>query len=197
MEIVIRGDKIKVTQAINDYLKDKLSKLEKYIEDYDNIRATVVVKVKNHEQKVEVTIPLKKFILRAEESKEDLRLKTANETADLKKYLDRIKGYEAKKNEILKNKQQLTALDNSRITCTKRVEELKKNILAKGNLICALVTISFNCDDCPNKANIPCNLVKIVLIICVYPLEMKKYTKRPNATIFNPIKIKPRVTSFS
>ena len=72
MEIVIRGDKIKVTQAINDYLKDKLSKLEKYIEDYDNIRATVVVKVKNHEQKVEVTIPLKKFILRAEESKEDL-----------------------------------------------------------------------------------------------------------------------------
>ena len=74
---------------------------------------------------------------------------------------------------------------------------LKKNILAKGNLICALVAISFNCDDCPNKANIPCNLVKIVLIICVYPLEMKKYTKRPNATIFNPIKIKPRVTSFS
>ena len=72
MEIVIRGDKIKVTQAINDYLRDKLSKLEKYIEDYDNVRATVVVKVKNHEQKVEVTIPLKKFILRAEESKEDL-----------------------------------------------------------------------------------------------------------------------------
>ena len=70
MEIVIRGDKIKVTQAINDYLRDKLSKLEKYIEDYDNVRATVVVKVKNHEQKV--TIPLKKFILRAEESKEDL-----------------------------------------------------------------------------------------------------------------------------
>ena len=29
-------------------------------------------KVKNHEQKVEVTIPLKKFILRAEESREDL-----------------------------------------------------------------------------------------------------------------------------
>ena len=43
MEIVIRGDKIKVTQAINDYLRDKLSKLEKYIEDYDNVRATVVV----------------------------------------------------------------------------------------------------------------------------------------------------------
>lgn len=72
MEIIIRGDKIKVTQAINDYLKDKLSKLEKYIDDYENVRATVVVKVKNHEQKVEVTIPLKKFILRAEETKEDL-----------------------------------------------------------------------------------------------------------------------------
>lgn len=72
MEILIRGDKIKVTQSINDYLKEKLSKLEKYIDNYNNVRATVVIKVKNHEQKVEVTIPLKKFILRAEESREDL-----------------------------------------------------------------------------------------------------------------------------
>ncbi len=72
MEILIRGDKIKVTQSINDYLNEKLSKLEKYIDDYNNVRATVVIKVKNHEQKVEVTIPLKKFILRAEESREDL-----------------------------------------------------------------------------------------------------------------------------
>ena len=73
MEIVIRGDKIKVTQAINDYLKDKLSKLEKYIEDYDNIRATVVVKVKNHEQKVEVTIiPISGPIIRAEDIEENL-----------------------------------------------------------------------------------------------------------------------------
>ena len=44
------------------YLKEEL---EKYIENNDTVRATVVLKVKNHDQKVEVTIPLKKFILRA------------------------------------------------------------------------------------------------------------------------------------
>jgi len=72
MEILIRGDKVKVTQAMNDYVIEKLKKLEKYIEDYGHVRANVVIKVKNHSQKVEVTIPLKKFILRAEETQEDV-----------------------------------------------------------------------------------------------------------------------------
>ena len=70
MEIIIRGDKVKVTQAINDYITEKLKKLDKYIDGVDNVRATVVIKIKNHTQKVEVTIPLKKFILRAEEEQE-------------------------------------------------------------------------------------------------------------------------------
>ena len=72
MEILIRGDKLKVTQAINDYIVEKLKRLEKYIEGNENVRASVVIKVKNHEQKVEITIPLKKFILRAEETQEDV-----------------------------------------------------------------------------------------------------------------------------
>lgn len=72
MEILIRGDKLKVTQAMNDYVVEKLKRLEKYIEGNENVRANVVIKVKNHEQKVEVTIPLKKFILRAEETQDDV-----------------------------------------------------------------------------------------------------------------------------
>ena len=71
MEIVIHGDKLKVTQAMNDYIKEKLGKLDKYLKDTDSVRANVIVKVKNHEQKVEITIPLKSYILRTEESKED------------------------------------------------------------------------------------------------------------------------------
>ena len=72
MEIIIRGDKVKVTNAINDYITEKIGKLEKYFGDSSNIRATVFFKVRNHSQKVEVTIPLKKFILRAEEEREDV-----------------------------------------------------------------------------------------------------------------------------
>ena len=71
MELVIRGDKIKITDAMKSYIEEKIGKLDKYLEDAANIRATVVVKVKNHNQIVEVTIPLKSFILRSEESQED------------------------------------------------------------------------------------------------------------------------------
>lgn len=71
MELVIRGSKIKVTDAMKSYIEEKLGKLEKYLEDSANIRATVVIKVKGHNQIVEITIPLKSFILRSEESQED------------------------------------------------------------------------------------------------------------------------------
>ncbi len=72
MEINIRGEKLKVTKAIQEYAKEKLSRINKYIGDSDNIRASVLISVKGHNQKVEVTIPLKNVILRAEEARDDL-----------------------------------------------------------------------------------------------------------------------------
>ncbi len=70
MEILVRGNKIDITDAMKDYVKEKLSKLDKYTLDND-IKATVLVKVRNYTQKVEVTIPLKTLMLRAEEESED------------------------------------------------------------------------------------------------------------------------------
>ncbi len=72
MEINVRGDKIKVTKAIQDYTKEKLNRINKYIGDSEGVKATVVINVKGYNQKVEVTIPLKNVILRAEETREDL-----------------------------------------------------------------------------------------------------------------------------
>lgn len=71
MEIVIHGDKLKVTESMKEYIEEKLEKLNKYLENSENVRASVIVKVKNHEQRVEITIPLKAFILRSEEAKDD------------------------------------------------------------------------------------------------------------------------------
>lgn len=71
MEIIIHGDKMKITEAMSDYVKEKLGKLEKYLENSETVRANVIVKVKNHEQRVEITIPLKSFILRSEETQTD------------------------------------------------------------------------------------------------------------------------------
>lgn len=71
MDIIIHGDKLKITSAMSEYIEEKLGKLNKYLENSDTVRATVIVKVKNHEQRVEITIPLKTFILRSEETKDD------------------------------------------------------------------------------------------------------------------------------
>lgn len=71
MEIIIRGSKLEITDSMENYAKEKLSKLEKYLDGGENAKATVLVKVKGHLHKIEVTIPLKSVILRAEESQED------------------------------------------------------------------------------------------------------------------------------
>ena len=71
MELIIHGDKIKITEAMKSYLEEKLSRLEKYLENSNNVRANVIVKVNGRDQTVEITIPLKSFILRSEETKED------------------------------------------------------------------------------------------------------------------------------
>ena len=70
MEILIRGSKLEITDSMKDYVKEKLSKLDKYLVD-QKAKANVLVKVNNYLQKVEVTIPLKTLILRAEEEQQD------------------------------------------------------------------------------------------------------------------------------
>ena len=71
MEIVIRGSKLEITGAMEEYAREKLSKLEKYLEAGENVKATVLAKVNGHLHTIEVTIPLKSIILRAEEVQED------------------------------------------------------------------------------------------------------------------------------
>lgn len=71
MELIIHGDKIKVTDAMKDYIKDKLGRLDKYLENSDDVRVNAMIKVKGHLQTVEITIPLKTFILRSEETQDD------------------------------------------------------------------------------------------------------------------------------
>lgn len=71
MKITIRGEKASITEAMTDYAKEKLGKLDKYLEKNNDVTATILVKVRNHQDKVEITIPLKSLILRAEESQDD------------------------------------------------------------------------------------------------------------------------------
>lgn len=72
MNINIRGDKIDVTDAIRNYVKEKLVRLEKYFDEPSSIDAHVLIRVRNGLEVIEVTIPTSKYTLRAEEKNQDL-----------------------------------------------------------------------------------------------------------------------------
>ncbi|MEG2322546.1 MAG: ribosome-associated translation inhibitor RaiA [Bacilli bacterium] len=71
MKINIRGSKIKITDAMKEYVQNKVGKLDKYLDNPSEITANILVQVKGKDQTVEVTIPAKKFILRAEDTHTD------------------------------------------------------------------------------------------------------------------------------
>lgn len=71
MKCNIHGKKVKVTDDLKQYVEKKLSKLDKYFEDADAYTAEVVIRSVSPNQKVEVTIPIRRMILRAEESHKD------------------------------------------------------------------------------------------------------------------------------
>lgn len=72
MKYNIRGNKIDVTEAIDNYIKEKLSRLDKYLDDNDEVEAKAVISTRGKDQKVEVTIWSGKYNIRAEETNEDL-----------------------------------------------------------------------------------------------------------------------------
>ena len=72
MKLNIRGSKLEITDAIKSYLESKVQKLDKYFENPEEITANIVAKTKGINQTIEITIPIKRAILRVEESNNDL-----------------------------------------------------------------------------------------------------------------------------
>lgn len=104
MDIIIRGSKLEVTEAMESYAKEKISRLEKYLENSDDTHATILVKIHGHLHIVEVTIPLKNFILRAEESKDDFYAAIDTVTDKLERQIRKNKTrIAAKKNKEVKD----------------------------------------------------------------------------------------------
>ena len=103
MEIIIRGDKIKVTDSMKSYIQEKIGKLEKYLENSESVRATVVVKIRNIDQIVEITIPLKSLILRSEETQDDFYKAIDKAVDKLERQIRKNKTKISKQNKIDKD----------------------------------------------------------------------------------------------
>lgn len=124
MEIIIHGDKLKVTEAMKDYIEEKLEKLNKYLENSDNVRTSVIVKVKNHEQRVEITIPLKAYILRSEETKDDFY-------AAVDKTVDKLERQIRKNKTRIMSRQEKTNYDFDLAAFSEEDAEEEKKILKR------------------------------------------------------------------
>ena len=70
MRYTITGRNIEETQGLREAVEDKLGKLEKYFTP--DTEAVVTLSVQRELQKIEVTIPVKGSIIRAEESSTDM-----------------------------------------------------------------------------------------------------------------------------
>jgi len=124
MEIIIRGDKLSVTESMKSYIDEKIGRLEKYLESTSNVRCNVVVKVRGRDQIVEITIPLKSFVLRSEETQEDF-YKAVDRAIDV---LER----QIRKNKTkLMSKQSKTVIDFDFNAIEEETEESPEQILKR------------------------------------------------------------------
>lgn len=121
MKYNIRGNKVEVTDAIRDYATDKISKIEKYFDNPENVNVKVLFSVRGREQKVEITINSNSYDLRVEVSHSDLyaaidlaidklerqirKYKTKLLSRErIETYYDDFKDYEEEVEEIVKRK---------------------------------------------------------------------------------------------
>ena len=70
MRYVIKGRNIEVTPALKSAVEEKIGKLERYFTPDTEVIATL--SVQRDRQKIEITIPIKGNIIRAEESSSDM-----------------------------------------------------------------------------------------------------------------------------
>ena len=70
MKVIIRGKNIELTDALRLHVEKRLSKLDKFLKDEQEVQVTLLVE--KDRQRVEVTIPLTGVIVRGEEETGDM-----------------------------------------------------------------------------------------------------------------------------
>lgn len=110
MRSIIRSKDIEVTKAIKEYIEEKLVRVDKYFRNPDEITANILLKVRGHEQIIEVTIPTKNFLIRNEVEHTDLY-------AAIDLVMDKIE------RQIRKNKEKIKKIDRETVLDLEHIEE--------------------------------------------------------------------------
>lgn len=70
MNLVISGKNLDITEGLRSAVEEKISKLERYFTDSTEVHVTL--STEKNRQKIEITIPMKGSIIRAEEVSSDM-----------------------------------------------------------------------------------------------------------------------------
>lgn len=111
------------SDANKEYAIKKVSKIENYFEGTKELEARVVCKVYREFHKVEITIPTKNFIMRAEVADVDLY---ASIDKAIDKLLSQVRKYKTK----VKSKSDKEGIKENLVTGDLDVESLEKEIIA-------------------------------------------------------------------
>ena len=124
MKYIIRSAKMENTDAIKEYIENKLTRLDKYFQDSDEIEANVLTKVNGKNQTIEVTIPTKHFTLRNEETNEDLY-------AAIDKIVDKLERQIRKNKEKINKKVNTTLINDFEYDLIDELSEDEKIVKRK------------------------------------------------------------------
>ena len=70
MNLVISGKNLDITEGLRSAVEEKIGKLERYFTDSTEVHVTL--STEKNRQKIEITIPMKGSIIRAEEVSSDM-----------------------------------------------------------------------------------------------------------------------------
>ena len=118
---VVGKNGFKPSEANQVYAEKKLSKLERLLPEYDSLQARVVCKIYPSYHKVEITIPVKNMILRAEVKEEHLN---GAIDAAVDKIVTQVKRY----NDKVKDKMGKTSIRKSEEASDEQVFQKEKHI---------------------------------------------------------------------
>jgi len=131
MKVIVRGkNKFEPSDAIKSYASDKLQKLEQYFSSREDLEANVLCKVYDIYQTVEITIPTKNIILRAE-----VKDQTVYGAIDLAidKLESQIRRHKSKIYKSLKRREGVAQYYSSKSDFD--LEKIKSEILTTNNLV--------------------------------------------------------------
>ena len=116
MRYIITGKNIEVTEGLKNAIYEKIGKLEKYFRPETEVRVTFSVQKKD-KHKVEVTIPIKGTVIRAEEESTDMYVSIDLVEEIIERQIKKFK------NKIIDSKQTSYGLSEAFATETPEEEE--------------------------------------------------------------------------